>query len=136
MSLYPLPKYVTVSNTWAIKDTMTSYFTKYTLQRPAAAAAASRTAPIATGTKPSPAFPGLPQPSGSTQGSPALQYQQDGVMMEMMMLTMGMMILTMRTMMLTMGMMMLAMVKIGIVHTKESWGGTTEKRNPPWIMKS
>ena len=24
-------KYVTVSNTWAIKDTMTSYFTKYTL---------------------------------------------------------------------------------------------------------
>ena len=24
-------KYVTVSNTWAIKDTVTSYFTKYTL---------------------------------------------------------------------------------------------------------
>ena len=44
--------------------------------------------------------------------------------------------LTMGMMMLTMGMMMLAMVKIGIVHTKESWGGTTEKRNPPWIMKS
>ena len=87
-----------------------------------AAVVASRTAPIATGTKPSPAFPGLPQLSGSTQGSPALQYQQDGMMMEMMMLTMGMM--------------MLAMVKIGIVHTKESWGGTTEKRNPPWIMKS
>ena len=47
MSLYPLKicqimtlyllsntwdtKYVTVSNTWAIKDTVTSYFTKYTL---------------------------------------------------------------------------------------------------------
>ena len=35
MSLYPLLlwdiKYVTVSNTWAIKDTVTSYFTKYTL---------------------------------------------------------------------------------------------------------
>ena len=54
----------------------------------------------------------------------------------MVILTMGMMMLTMGTMMLTMGMMMLAMVKIGIVHTKESWGGTTEKRNPPWIMKS
>ena len=36
MSLYPLSntldtKYVTVSNTWAIKDTVTSYLTKYTL---------------------------------------------------------------------------------------------------------
>ena len=46
MSLYPLQnmpkyvtvstntwdtKYVTVSNTWAIKDTVTLYFTKYTL---------------------------------------------------------------------------------------------------------
>ena len=36
MSLYPLfntwdTKYVTVSNTWAIKDTVTSYLTKYTL---------------------------------------------------------------------------------------------------------
>ena len=36
MSLYPLSntwdtKYVTVSNTWARKDTVTSYFTKYTL---------------------------------------------------------------------------------------------------------
>ena len=34
MSLYPLqnmPKYVTVSNTWATKDTVASYLTKYTL---------------------------------------------------------------------------------------------------------
>ena len=36
MSLYPLSnawdtKYVTVSNTWARKDTVTSYLTKYTL---------------------------------------------------------------------------------------------------------
>ena len=44
MSLYPLPKYVTVSttntwdtkyatvsDTWARKDTVTSHFTKYTL---------------------------------------------------------------------------------------------------------
>ena len=36
MSLHPISntwetKYVTVSNTWARKDTVTSYFTKYTL---------------------------------------------------------------------------------------------------------